>query len=86
MEFHEVKQMIHVDYSDDDDYIALLLDAGEEYITDAVGLYNDDDPRHRLLLVALVDDCYKRRSYTVEKTEKTAAVLRSICGQLRDGW
>lgn len=86
MEFAELKRAIKVDYDDDDDYITLLMDAAEEYITDAVGEYNDDDPRHRLLLVALVDAAYRERAYTVTKPDQMSHIIRSIGAQLREGW
>lgn len=86
MELSEVKRMIKVDFDDDDDYIMLLMDGGEEYITNAVGEYNDDNPLHRWMLIALVDDAYRKRSYTVEKSDAASHIIRSIGAQLRDGW
>lgn len=91
MELEDVKKMIKVDFDDDDDYIDLLIDVAKAYIKDSVcngdgAEYDDSNPRHRLLLVALVDAMYKERSYTVPKNEKISYIVRSINAQLRDGW
>lgn len=86
MTISELKQAIRVDYDDDDAYISLLLDAAIDYVTDAVGEYSEDNPRHELMLIALVDDAYRKRSYTVEKNDHTRYIIRSIVAQLNDGW
>ena len=86
MTISDLKQAIRVDYDDDDAYIALLMEAATDYISDAVGEYDESNPRHELMLIALVDDAYRKRSYTVEKTDHTRYIVRSIVAQLNDGW
>lgn len=86
MTLEDVKKAIKVDFDDDDGYIKLLIDSAKEYITDGVAEYDDTIARHRLLLIALVDACYKERSYSVTKNQRSSYIVRSICGQLRDGW
>lgn len=87
MTLPDVKKMIKVDFSDDDQYITLLIDGATDYIKDSIGVeYDDSDPRHQMMLVALVDAAYKERSYTVKNSDKISYIMRSIAAQLRDGW
>jgi uncharacterized phage protein (predicted DNA packaging) len=80
----EVKQAIRVDFDDDDDFITLLMNAAKEYIKDAIGVdYDASIPRHEVLLVALVEDAYRNRSYTVDgKSDKVRYIIKSIVQQL----
>lgn len=87
MTLEEVKQAIRVDFDDDDTFITLLINAAEGFVKDSLDTdYDDENPRHRVLLIALVDDMYQNRSFTAQKTEKIRYIVRSISAQLRDGW
>ena len=85
MDLEFVKKAIKVDFPDDDDYIALLMESGEEYITDGIAPYDDSIARHRLLLIALVDAAYHERSYTVKDSQKAGYIVKSMAAQLREG-
>ena len=86
MDLEFVKNAIKVDFPDDDDYIELLMESAEEYITDGVAPYDENIARHRLLLIALVDAAYQERSYTVKDSQKAGYIVKSMASQLRDGW
>lgn len=82
-----IKQYLRVDYDDEDEVIALMQSAAEGYIINAVGKYDDTDPLARLLLLFLVGEMYKNRTYTVSVNEKNSYTVRSIIVQLQaDEW
>lgn len=64
----EMKELLRIDY-DDDTALQLYMDAAQEYIEDAVGVYDDNSARMRVLLALLTADFYENRTYTL--TEKT---------------
>ena len=86
MELETVKNYLHVDFEDDDEYINLLIDVAKEYITDAIGKYDETIARHKLLLLNIISTLYEKRQYTVDKSnEKVAYALHSMVMQLQLG-
>lgn len=84
MTLDEVKKLIHVDFSDDDEYINLLIDVAKEYIADSVGSFDENKARHRLLLITIVSTLYENRVYTIDKNnEKVLYVIKSMVTQLQ---
>lgn len=83
MELALVKKWIKVDYDDDDDLITLEKQAAEQYVINAVGKYDDNDPLMRLLVLFLVGESYKNRSYSISVNDKNAYTVRSIVSQLQ---
>lgn len=83
MELALVKKWIKVDYDDDDDLITLEKQAAEQYVINAVGKYDDSDPLMRLLVLFLVGESYKNRTYSISVNDKNAYTVRSIVSQLQ---
>lgn len=78
-----VKEVIRVDFDDDDDYINLLIDVAREYITSAVGECNENKARVRLLILVIVSELYRNREFSVDKvSSKAQYTIRSIITQL----
>lgn len=83
MTIEEVKKYLRVDFSDDDEMITLMIEAAKEYIASAVGKYDDNIFRLRLVLLALVSDMYENRTYTAaNQSEKTKQLVRNMLLQV----
>ena len=83
MDLSTVKHFLRVDFDDDDELISLEVEAGKEYIKNAVGVYNDTNPLMELLLLSIVTDLYEKRSYTISTDEKNTKTTRSMILQLQ---
>lgn len=83
MELALVKKWLKVDFDDDDDLITLEQRAAERYVINAVGKYDDNDPLMRLLVLFLVGESYKNRSYSISVNDKNAYTVRSMISQLQ---
>ena len=84
MELEFIKKALKVDFDDDDDYIALLLEAAAEYIREATGKCDYTSARVRLLSLVIITELYEKRALTVEKAgEKAQYAIRSIITQLQ---
>lgn len=83
-ELEEVKQYLKIDYDDEDNNINLFIKVAKEYIENAIGKYDQNSARMKLLLMTLVSSMYENREYTVNtNNEKVAYALRSMCMQLQ---
>lgn len=78
-----IKKHLRVDFDDDDDLIALEKSAAEEYVKNAVGIYDDTNPLARLLVLFLVGEMYKNRQYSISVNDKNSYTVRSIVSQLQ---
>ena len=79
MTLEEVKSFIHVDFNDDDTKIEIMKDAAIEYIEDALGCYNKNRAKQKLLVGTLVGDMYNKNSFTVDdKSESVKYIIKSI--------
>jgi uncharacterized phage protein (predicted DNA packaging) len=86
MNLDQIKNYLHVDFDDDDEYINLLIDVAKEYIVDSVGKYDDTIARHKLLMLNIVSTLYENRQFTIDKSnEKVSYTLKSIIMQLQLG-
>lgn len=83
MELEIAKKFLHVDYDDDDEIIKLQILASKEYIKNAIGIYDDENPLMKLLLLNIITDLYDSRSYTITNTAKNSYTTRSIVMQLQ---
>lgn len=84
MELEYVKGFIKVDFDDDDDYIQLLIEAAQEYITAATGSCNFTVARVKLLALTIITELYEKRAFTVDQAgEKAQFTIRSIITQLQ---
>lgn len=70
MTLEEVKNFLKVDFDDDNNLIALEMEAAEEYIVDAVGEYKETSARMKLLLLNIVSTLYENRLYTVSQANR----------------
>lgn len=94
MDLNFVKSFLHIDAPDEDEYIALLMEATDEYIKSGVGgsalsedgSVNESKALVRLLKLHLVASMYEQRGYTIDGlNEKAQYTLKSIIHQLRLG-
>lgn len=69
MTLTEMKELLRIDY-DDDAALGLYMNAAQEYIENAVGVYDEESAQMRVLLALLTADFYENRTYTLsEKTD-----------------
>ena len=86
MDLSTVKDFLKVDFLDDDSYILFLIDVAKEYITDAIGEYDETSARHKLLALNIIANLYENRLYTIDKSnEKVMYTIRSMILQLQLG-
>lgn len=83
MNLNTAKKYLRVDYDDEDEIIALEIEAAKEYVKNAVGLYDESNPLTELLVLTLVTDMYEKRSYTVATSEKCTRTVQSMVLQLQ---
>lgn len=86
MNLELLKQALRVDYDDDDKLIQLLQDGAAVYIEKATGAeYDETDPQHEILMIALVEEAFRNRSYTIEgKSNNVRSMIKSIV--LQQDW
>lgn len=70
MTLDEVKTYLRVDFDEDDALITQMMEAAEAYIVDAVGAYDDQNAKARLLYMALVQDLYDNRALMVTEQQR----------------
>ena len=86
MDLEYIKEFLKVYFDDDDIYIELLHEVAKEYITDAIGEYDETSARHKLLALNIIANLYENRLYTIDKSnEKVMYTIRSMILQLQLG-
>jgi uncharacterized phage protein (predicted DNA packaging) len=88
MTLAEMKSYLKVDYNDDDNEIALMMNVAREYIIDAIGECDETIARVQLLMRVIVGELYEKRSMTFDMNstnQKVQYVIRSIINQLSFG-
>lgn len=84
MDIAYVKDFLKVDFNDDDNYIQLLCDGARQYVTNAVGKCDEENPLVKLLMLVIISTLYENREYTVDTAnEKVQRTLRSMVLQLQ---
>lgn len=84
MDFIFVKNFLKAGYDDDDDYIKLLIDVAREYVINAIGKCDEENPLVKLLMLVIISTLYENREYTVDTAnEKVQRTLRSMVLQLQ---
>ncbi len=84
MELGYVKGFLKVDFDDDDNYIQLLIEVAQEYITAATGSCDFAVARVKLLALTIITELYEKRAFTVDQAgEKAQFAIRSIITQLQ---
>lgn len=84
MDITYVKDFLKVDFADDDNYIKLLCDVAEQYVINAIGKCDEENPLVKLLMLVIISTLYENREYTVDTAnEKVQRTLRSMVLQLQ---
>ena len=85
MTLEYVKSFLKIDFDDDDEFIALIIEAAREYVIAALGKCDEDIARVRLLMLVIISDMYEKRALTVNSDSTNTKVqytIRSIINQL----
>ena len=84
MDITYAKDFLKVDFADDDNYIKLLCDVAEQYVINAIGKCDEENPLVKLLMLVIISTLYENREYTVDTAnEKVQRTLRSMVLQLQ---
>ena len=78
-----VKNYLHVDFNEDDQYIILIISAAKEYIENAVGEYDESSAINKVLALALISEMYEKRLYTVNEESEKSYIIKSMVHQIR---
>lgn len=81
LDLGELKTYLRVDVSEDDTILALLVDAGKEYLADA-GIPESESARYKLAVMLYVALHYEHRD-PAQKIEKMNFAFESIVLQLK---
>lgn len=66
-----VKQYNAIDFEDDDEILGIFIEESKDYITEFTGKsFDENNKKHKLILIALVKDLYENRGYTVKEIGK----------------
>lgn len=85
MTIDDVKAYLRIDTDEDDIVIDTMMQATEQYIMDAVGSYDEENPKTKILYWLIMADFYENRVLTVKEADKQrlAHVVSSIVMQLQ---
>lgn len=65
----EVKSYLRIDIDDDDALLDAMMEAAEDYVKEAVGECDEENPRVNMLLLAIVQDMYDNRTFVASSTQ-----------------
>lgn len=86
-----VKHFLRIDTNDDDILLAVMMDAVELYILDAVGKCDTNNPKVIMLYLAIMQDLYENRTMTISEAEKKrlaytqSSILLQLQCEVEDG-
>lgn len=85
MDLETVKTYLRIDEEADDTIILLMIDAVEQYITDAVGNFDKTNPKTKMLFFLLMQEFYENRTLmqNSEREQKISHIAQSIILQLQ---
>ncbi len=85
MTIDDVKAYLRIDTDDDDIIIDAMMQATEQYIKDAVGFYEETNPKIKMLYWLVIQDFYENRVLTVKESDKQrlSHVVSSLVLQLQ---
>lgn len=85
MTVDEVKTYLRIDEDADDMIINLMMQAAEDYVRDAVGFYESDNAKIKMLYLLVMQDLYENRTLVVKEADKQrlAYVTASLVMQLQ---
>lgn len=79
----DVKNYLRVDFPDDDMLIAVMIDTGKQYIVDAVGKFDENNPKHNMVLLAIVAQLYENRMLQGQSSGRITRIINSMLLQER---
>ena len=84
MDLMSVKKYLRIDFDGDDEILEIIMQAAADYIKSAVGDFNADAPRVKLLFLNITASMYENRLYSVDTTnEKLSWINSSLLLQLQ---
>lgn len=85
MTLDDVKAYLRIDEDADDMVLEVMMQAAEQYIRDAVGFYEEENPKIKMLYWLVIQDFYENRVLVVKETDKQrlSYVVSSIVMQLQ---
>lgn len=85
MDIESVKNYLRIDTDADDETIKIMMEATESFIKDAVGAYDAENPKVKMLYFLIMQDFYENRVLVVKEADKQrlAYVVSSIVLQLQ---
>lgn len=78
-----VKAYLRVDFPDDDVLIGIMMDTARQYIADGVGAFEEQNPRHNMILLAVVSHLYENRQFQAQSAGKIMRIISSMMLQER---
>jgi len=70
MTLDDVKAYLRIDEDADDIVLDIMMQATEQYILDAVGFYEEENPKIKMLYWLVIQDFYENRVLTVKESDK----------------
>lgn len=70
MTLDDVKAYLRIDEDADDMVLETMMQATEQYIKDAVGFYEEGNPKIKMLYWLVISDFYENRVLTVKESDK----------------
>lgn len=85
MTLEDVKTYLRIDEDADDAIIGIMMQAAEDYIKDAVGVYDESSAKTRMLYFLIMQDLYENRVSVVKESDKQrlAYVTNTLILQLQ---
>lgn len=85
MTLDDVKAYLRIDEDADDMVLEVMMQATEQYIKDAVGFYEEENPKIKMLYWLVIQDFYENRVLVVKEADKQrlAHVVSSLVLQLQ---
>ena len=85
MTLDDVKAYLRIDEDADDMVLEIMMQATEQYIRDAVGFYEKENPKIKMLYWLVISDFYENRVLTVKESDKQrlSHVVSSLVLQLQ---
>lgn len=85
MTLDDVKAYLRIDEDADNMVLEVMMQAAEQYIKDAVGFYEEENPKIKMLYWLVIQDFYENRVLVVKEADKQrlSYVVSSIVMQLQ---
>lgn len=85
MMLDDVKAYLRIDEDADDVVLEVMMQATEQYIKDAVGFYEEGNPKIKMLYWLVIQDFYENRVLVVKEADKQrlSYAVSSIVMQLQ---